>query len=173
MREFSDQLAERLRALNAQPDGRIETVTATTHLPSFPAGEVLTTDAINLITERLNVTVENIRAVHDDVDEEDPPAPIFCTFSSRTWSSTRGWPAPRIGSRNRRRGTMPKPRRLRFQRADPCCDQGGDSPAHARCVTLPEGLENDCPSVHEIALIGGYGENLCAEGILQSGAWRS
>ncbi|TFB69040.1 Dps family protein [Cryobacterium sp. Hz9] len=72
VREFSDQLAERLRALNVQPDGRIETVAATTHLPSFPAGEVLTTDAVNLITERLNLTVENMRVVHDAVDEEDP-----------------------------------------------------------------------------------------------------
>jgi starvation-inducible DNA-binding protein len=72
VREFSDQLAERLRALNAQPDGRIETVAATTHLPSLLAGEVLTTDAINLITQRLNLTVENMRVVHDDVDEEDP-----------------------------------------------------------------------------------------------------
>jgi starvation-inducible DNA-binding protein len=61
-----------LRALNAQPDGRIEIVAATTHLPSFPAGEVITTDAINLFTQRLNLTVENMRAVHDEVDEEDP-----------------------------------------------------------------------------------------------------
>ena len=72
VREFSDQLAERLRALNAQPDGRTETVAATSHLPHFPAGEVLTTDAVTLITERLTITVDNIRTVHDDVDQEDP-----------------------------------------------------------------------------------------------------
>jgi starvation-inducible DNA-binding protein len=72
VREFSDQLAERLRALNVVPDGRIETVAATTHLPTFPAGEVLTTDAVNLITERLNLAVANMRVVHDEVDEEDP-----------------------------------------------------------------------------------------------------
>ncbi|MFC5931638.1 DNA starvation/stationary phase protection protein [Cryobacterium melibiosiphilum] len=72
VREFSDQLAERLRALNVEPDGRIETVAATAHLPTFPAGEVLTTNAVNLITERLNLTVENMRVVHDEVDDEDP-----------------------------------------------------------------------------------------------------
>lgn len=72
VREFSDQLAERLRALNAQPDGRTETVAVASHLPRFPAGEVLTTDAVTLITERLTITVDNIRAVHDDVDQEDP-----------------------------------------------------------------------------------------------------
>ncbi|MFC5929742.1 DNA starvation/stationary phase protection protein [Cryobacterium melibiosiphilum] len=72
VREFSDQVAERMRALEAMPDGRAETVTATTHLPHFPAGEVSTTDAVGLITERLDTTVANIRAVHDEVDEEDP-----------------------------------------------------------------------------------------------------
>ncbi|TFD52738.1 DNA starvation/stationary phase protection protein [Cryobacterium frigoriphilum] len=72
VREFSDQVAERMRALDAQPDGRTETVTATTHLPHFPAGEVSTSDAVGLITERLDATVANIRSVHDEVDDEDP-----------------------------------------------------------------------------------------------------
>ncbi|MFO7690034.1 MAG: DNA starvation/stationary phase protection protein [Cryobacterium sp.] len=72
VREFSDQLAERLRALNAQPDGRTETVATTTQLPHFPAGEVLTTDAVNLISDRLVLTAQNIRARHDDVDQADP-----------------------------------------------------------------------------------------------------
>ena len=72
VREFSDQIAERMRALEATPDGRAETVTATTRLPHFPAGEVSTVDAVSLITERLDTTVANIRAVHDEVDDEDP-----------------------------------------------------------------------------------------------------
>lgn len=72
VREFSDQVAERLRALEATPDGRAETVSATTHLPHFPAGEVSTTDAVGLVTERLDATVANIRSVHDEVDDEDP-----------------------------------------------------------------------------------------------------
>jgi starvation-inducible DNA-binding protein len=71
-RLFSDELAERMRALDALPDGRSGTVTTTTHLPAFPEGEVDTTDTVTLITALLNTTVDNIRAVHDEVDEEDP-----------------------------------------------------------------------------------------------------
>lgn len=71
-RIFSDELAERMRALDALPDGRSETVTKETHLPRFPAGEVDTSDAVGLITERLDATVDNIRAVHDAIDAEDP-----------------------------------------------------------------------------------------------------
>lgn len=71
-REFSDEVAERMRALHGMPDGRSETVTATTALPKYPADEVDTTDVVNLITERLEAAVATMRAVHDDVDEEDP-----------------------------------------------------------------------------------------------------
>ena len=71
-REFSDEVAERMRALDAMPDGRSETVTKTTHLPKFPDGEVDTAETVTLITERLDATVDNMRKVHDEVDEEDP-----------------------------------------------------------------------------------------------------
>ncbi|MCU1635225.1 MAG: starvation/stationary phase protection protein [Cryobacterium sp.] len=71
-RLFSDELAERMRALDALPDGRSETVTKTTNLPKFPTGEVDTTETVGLITERLDAVVDNMRAVHDEVDEEDP-----------------------------------------------------------------------------------------------------
>ena len=71
-RAFSDTIAERLRALHAMPDGRSSTVAATTTLPEFPNGEVETTKAVDLITERLDATVATCRRVHDDVDEEDP-----------------------------------------------------------------------------------------------------
>jgi starvation-inducible DNA-binding protein len=71
-REFSDDVAERLRALHAVVDGRSDTVAATTTLPAFPDGEVLTRDTVDLITERIDATVSTARAVHDDVDEEDP-----------------------------------------------------------------------------------------------------
>ncbi|MCW2601803.1 MAG: starvation/stationary phase protection protein [Frankiales bacterium] len=71
-REFSDEVAERLRALHASPDGRSDVVAATTTLPEFPNGELDTTEVINLITERLETTVARLRAVHDEVDEEDP-----------------------------------------------------------------------------------------------------
>ena len=38
-REASDTIAERMRALDAVPDGRSDTVAATTTLPQFPAYE--------------------------------------------------------------------------------------------------------------------------------------
>ncbi|MDY7542377.1 MULTISPECIES: DNA starvation/stationary phase protection protein [unclassified Cryobacterium] len=71
-RIFSDELAERMRALDALPDGRTETVAKDTHLPKFPAGEVDTAETVVMITERLDATVKNIRKVHDAVDDEDP-----------------------------------------------------------------------------------------------------
>ncbi|MET1043646.1 MAG: DNA starvation/stationary phase protection protein, partial [Microbacteriaceae bacterium] len=71
-RIFTDELAERMRALDALPDGRTETVTQTTHLPKFPAGEVDTTETVGLVTALLTATVDNIREVHEAVDEEDP-----------------------------------------------------------------------------------------------------
>jgi starvation-inducible DNA-binding protein len=71
-REFSDDVAERLRALHAIVDGRSDTVAATTSLPEFPNGEIFTADTIDLITARLDTVVSRVRKVHDVVDEEDP-----------------------------------------------------------------------------------------------------
>nr|WP_233265662.1 DNA starvation/stationary phase protection protein [Leifsonia sp. AG29] len=71
-REFSDEVAERLRALHATPDGRSATVAEQTSLPEFPNGEVDTAETVDLITERLEGVVRTMRTVHDDVDEEDP-----------------------------------------------------------------------------------------------------
>jgi starvation-inducible DNA-binding protein len=71
-REFSDEVAERLRALHAIVDGRSDTVAATTSLPEYPNGEIFTSDTIDLITARLDTVVSRIRKVHDSVDDEDP-----------------------------------------------------------------------------------------------------
>jgi starvation-inducible DNA-binding protein len=71
-REFSDDVAERLRALHAVVDGRSDTVAATTSLPEFPNGEIFTADTIDLMTSRLDTVVARIRTVHDGVDAEDP-----------------------------------------------------------------------------------------------------
>lgn len=77
-REFSDTIAERMRALHALPDGRSDTVAESTTLPEFPQGEIATTEVIDLITARLEDTVATYRDVHDQVDEEDPTsADIF------------------------------------------------------------------------------------------------
>lgn len=71
-RTFSDEVAERLRALHAVVDGRSDTVAATTSLPEFPNGELETTDVIDLMTIRLDTTVSRMRKVYPAVDAEDP-----------------------------------------------------------------------------------------------------
>jgi starvation-inducible DNA-binding protein len=71
-REASDTIAERMRALNAIPDGRSDTVTASTTLPAFPPAELNTTDVVDLITNRVYAAVDTVRTVHDDVDAADP-----------------------------------------------------------------------------------------------------
>jgi starvation-inducible DNA-binding protein len=71
-REFSDTVAERMRALHALPDGRSDTIAETTTLPEFPQGEIDTAEVIDLVTERLDAATSTVREVHDDVDEEDP-----------------------------------------------------------------------------------------------------
>ena len=71
-REASDTIAERIRALDAVPDGRSDTVAASTTLPVFPPAEQTTTDAVEFITTAIYAAVDTVRAVHDDVDTVDP-----------------------------------------------------------------------------------------------------
>jgi len=71
-REGSDTIAERMRALDAVPDGRSDTIVATTSLPRIPANEQSTTDVVDRITTRVYATVNTLRTVHDAVDAEDP-----------------------------------------------------------------------------------------------------
>src|ERR1700730_3645427 len=71
-REAADTIAERMRALNAVPDGRSDTVTATTTLPAITPVEISTSETVDLITTRIYATVDTVRGVHDDVDTADP-----------------------------------------------------------------------------------------------------
>jgi starvation-inducible DNA-binding protein len=71
-RVFADQVAERMRSLDAIPDGRSSTVVKTTTLPPLDAGEIDTADAVTSITQRLDAAVAAVRGVHDAVEEEDP-----------------------------------------------------------------------------------------------------
>ena len=71
-RLFADQAAERMRALHALPDGRSGTVAAGTRLDGFPEGLTSTKQTVNHLTARLERTVQTMRDVHDEVDEEDP-----------------------------------------------------------------------------------------------------
>ncbi len=71
-REASDTIAERMRAINAAPDGRSDTVAGSTTLPAFPPAEQNTTETVDLITNRIYATVGTVRTVHDAVDAVDP-----------------------------------------------------------------------------------------------------
>ncbi|MBP3035708.1 DNA starvation/stationary phase protection protein [Arthrobacter sp. zg-ZUI100] len=83
-RLFADELAERMRALEAVPDGRSVAVAEGTSLPPFPAGLVDTKDTVTLTVALLKATVGTMRDVHDQVDEEDPTtADILHGFISK------------------------------------------------------------------------------------------
>ncbi|MDP5227777.1 MULTISPECIES: DNA starvation/stationary phase protection protein [Arthrobacter] len=71
-RNLSDDVAERMRALDAVPDGRSATVTRDTTLPAFPEGLVSTHDAVDRVVAAIRAAVGTVRKVHDQVDEEDP-----------------------------------------------------------------------------------------------------
>jgi starvation-inducible DNA-binding protein len=71
-RGFSDDVAERMRAIYITPDGRSATVASQTTLPQFPEGEVDTSDVVDLITQRMYAVTGTLRDVHDTVDEADP-----------------------------------------------------------------------------------------------------
>jgi starvation-inducible DNA-binding protein len=83
-RLFADELAERMRALEAIPDGRSVAVAEGTSLPPFPAGLVDTKDTVTLTVGMLSAAVGTMRKVHDQVDEEDPTtADILHGFISK------------------------------------------------------------------------------------------
>jgi starvation-inducible DNA-binding protein len=71
-REGSDEIAERMRALNAVPDGRSDTVVATTSLPQAPAGETNTTAVVDLVTNQTYAATDTLRTVRQPVEAEDP-----------------------------------------------------------------------------------------------------
>src|ERR1700686_1661666 len=71
-REAADTIAERMRALDAVPDGRTDTVAATTSVPAVPAGLVGTADIVDIIADRIYATVDTARTIHDEVDALDP-----------------------------------------------------------------------------------------------------
>ncbi|GAB3552821.1 DNA starvation/stationary phase protection protein [Arthrobacter tumbae] len=71
-RLFADQMAERMRALHAVPDGRSAVVAKGTSLNEFPSGLVDTKDTVSMVVAMLETAVGRMREVHDQVDEEDP-----------------------------------------------------------------------------------------------------
>jgi len=90
VREHADTVAERMRALDAVPDGRTRTIANTSRLVSFPEGEVSVERAVAVVAERIIVVANIIRAVHDDVDAQDPTSAdilhaILETLEKQRW----------------------------------------------------------------------------------------
>lgn len=71
-REGSDELAERMRAINAYPDGRPATVAEQTSVPEAPKAGVITADAVDYIVSAINAVTTTLREIHGAVDEADP-----------------------------------------------------------------------------------------------------
>lgn len=71
-REASDTIAERMRALDAVPDGRSDTVVAQTTVPALPPGLIGVTQTVERITNGLYAVVGTMRTVHDGIDAADP-----------------------------------------------------------------------------------------------------
>ena len=89
-RGFSDEIAERMRALYITPDGRSVTVAKKTGLAEYPEGEVDTAETNDIVAERLYTTVQTMRDVHDEIDEEDPTTAdmlhaIISRFEQLAW----------------------------------------------------------------------------------------
>ncbi|MDP2775204.1 MAG: DNA starvation/stationary phase protection protein [Nocardioides sp.] len=83
-REFSDVVAERMRAVYITPDARSKTVAATTSLPDLPTEEIDTADTVDAIVAALYATAGTARRIHDEVDAEDPTtADILHTILER------------------------------------------------------------------------------------------
>jgi len=71
-RDFSDTVAERMRALYVTPDGRAKTVAEQSSIADFPADEIDTAETVDLITGALYAVTATARRIHDSVDAEDP-----------------------------------------------------------------------------------------------------
>ena len=71
-RAGSDEVAERMRAINAVPDGRPGTIAAATTVPAAPEGEILTSEGVAYIVSAIEAVVATLRGVDEDVDSEDP-----------------------------------------------------------------------------------------------------
>ena len=66
-REGSDEVAERMRAINAVPDGRPATVAADATVPSLPKDEITVSEGVAYVVSAIEAVVSTLRGVHDAV----------------------------------------------------------------------------------------------------------
>lgn len=70
-RLHADEVAERLRALHAVPDGRTPTVAKTTSLAESPEGLVTTSDAVDAVVAAIDSACATVRGVYDAIEKDD------------------------------------------------------------------------------------------------------
>ena len=70
-RLHADEVAERLRALHAVPDGRTATIAKTTALKEPADGLITTADAVDAIVSALDTTCATVRGVYGAVEKGD------------------------------------------------------------------------------------------------------
>jgi starvation-inducible DNA-binding protein len=70
-RLHADEVAERMRALHAVPDGRTATIAKTTSLSEASDGLVSTSSTVDAVVAALNSVCATVRGVYDAVEKDD------------------------------------------------------------------------------------------------------
>ncbi len=70
-REWSDEVAERIRALDLTPDGRVGTVAKQGGLTQPPAGTISDRDVVNWAVEQIRTVAGQARAAENRMEESD------------------------------------------------------------------------------------------------------
>jgi starvation-inducible DNA-binding protein len=90
VREAADVVAERAVTIGYPVDGRPATVAKTTPLPDFPAGQLLDTEVVALITEALADVCGMVRKRIEHIEELDPVSEnlledVLATLEKHHW----------------------------------------------------------------------------------------
>jgi starvation-inducible DNA-binding protein len=70
-RAFADEVAERCLALGVAADGRLSTLSQSTHLDPFPEGRIADHEVVNLVAERLHTISQVGRSRLEELDGLD------------------------------------------------------------------------------------------------------
>lgn len=71
-RAHADAIAERMRAVHAEPDGRSDTVCRQSRLAAYPAGSESVPYVADMIADRMATVAATARQTRDRIDAEDP-----------------------------------------------------------------------------------------------------
>ncbi len=68
----SDRVAERIATIGASPDGRVETVSASSELAPFPAGYVPATETVQRVTDAMDTIAGRMKQRILAIGDADP-----------------------------------------------------------------------------------------------------